>query len=181
MARLGRVRRRLGSQGLARGTDPSLCLLRRPRRVFPLPRPQGRAAAALRARDDGLPLPAPSPRTAGPARGSAAERGWGPATCPAPARVPAAPSCCQPALQVCLAMRPAVCVGSEGRERGDSLPFSGEAGIWQLEPKKTNQNKHTVAFSFYPSLDQSALLTSATCLLADICYDLEKESHLASF
>ena len=37
------------------------------------------------------------------------------------------------------------------------------------------------SFSFYPSLDQSALLTSATCLLADKCYDLEKESHLASF
>lgn len=145
MARSGRVRRRLGSQGLARGTDFSLCLRRRPRRVFPLTRPRGRAAAALRARDDGLPLPAPSPRTAGPARGSAAERGWGPTACPAPAPVPAAASCCQLALQVCwahLAMRPAGWVGSEGRERGDSLPFSGEAGIWQLEPK-TNQNKHT--------------------------------------
>lgn len=182
MARSGRGR--LGSRGLARRADPSLC--RRRRVVFPLPRPPGRTVAAPSAREDELPLPAPSPRTAGPARGLCCSAGSGPQPAPlgfpTPASAPLLLACASGALTP-FAKRPANWGMSGGRERSDPLPLPGllEPGNGPIHVGRgeANQNKYIRAFFI---IDSCYVLAGRNFYFSLVSRsDLEKQSLLASF
>lgn len=192
MARSGRGR--LGSRGLARRAGPSLC--RRRRVVFPLPRPQGQAVAALSAREDERPLPPHPPVQRSQHGALAAARGR-------VRRLPAQVLVLVPASALvlfCLRGRRPDSLRHEASrlraERG-TIPFPLRVkqgfGGWSPgmvrfksgwgRPTKTNTSEHFLFFLGPECLiDRCYVLAGRKFYFSLVSrFDLEKDSHLALF